>query len=38
MIICKMTCVIQGIMPSHYLHNVNLCNYEVPYVAKSVIP
>jgi len=22
-----MTCVIQGILPSHYLCNVNLCNY-----------
>jgi hypothetical protein len=31
MIICKMTYVIQSILPSHYLHNVNLNNYRFPY-------
>jgi len=38
MITCKMTCVIQGILPSHYLHNVHVCNYGLPYVPKSVTP
>jgi hypothetical protein len=33
-----MTIVIQGIMPSHYLHNVNLGNYGLPRVLKSVTP
>jgi hypothetical protein len=31
-----MTYVIQGILLSHYLHNVNLGNYELPHVPKSV--
>ncbi len=38
MIACKLTCVIQGIMPSHYLHNVNFGNYELSHVLKSVTP
>ncbi len=38
MITYKMTCVIQGILFSHYLRNVNLCNYGLPYVPKSVTP
>jgi hypothetical protein len=25
---CKMTCVIQGILPSHHFRSVNLCNYD----------
>jgi hypothetical protein len=33
-----MTCVIQGILPSLYIRSVNLCNYEIPYVPKSVTP
>jgi hypothetical protein len=38
MIICKMTCGIQSILPSHYLRCVNLGNYGLPHVLKSVIP
>ncbi len=38
MINCKMTHAIQGILPSHYLHNVNLGNYGLPHVPKSVTP
>ncbi len=37
MITCKMTCVIQGIMPSHYLHSVNLCKYGLPHVPKKML-
>jgi hypothetical protein len=33
-----MTCVIQGILLSHYLHIVNLSKYELPHVPKSVTP
>jgi len=33
-----MTCVIQGIMLSHYFRNVNLGNYGLPHVLKSVTP
>jgi hypothetical protein len=33
-----MTHVIQGILPSHYLRNVNLSNYGLPHVPKSVTP
>jgi hypothetical protein len=33
-----MTCVIQGILPLHYFHNVNLDNYEFPHVLKNVTP
>ncbi len=36
MVICKTTCVIQGISISHYLHSVNLGNYGLPHVPKSV--
>lgn len=36
MIICKMTCVVQGIMLSHYFRNVNLSNYGLSYVPKNV--
>jgi hypothetical protein len=36
MITCKMTCVIQGILPSHYFCNVNLGNYELSHMPKSV--
>ncbi len=38
MITCKMTCVIKGILPPHYLRNVNLNNYGLPNVPKSVTP
>jgi len=38
MITCKMTCVIQGILPLHYICNVNLKNYELSHVLKSVTP
>jgi hypothetical protein len=38
MITCKMNCVIQGIMPSHYLRSVNLSNYGLSHVPKSVTP
>jgi hypothetical protein len=38
MIIRKMTCVIQGLLPSHCLRNVNLNNYELSHVHKSVTP
>ncbi len=38
MITCKMTCVIQDILPSNYLCIVNLCNYGLPYVPKIVTP
>ncbi len=31
-----MTCVIQGILPSHYLCKVNLGNYRLPHEPKSV--
>ncbi len=33
-----MTYVIQGIMPSHYLDSVNLCNYGLSHVPKNVKP
>jgi hypothetical protein len=33
-----MTCVIQRILLSHYVHSVNLNNYEFSYVFKSVTP
>ncbi len=33
-----MTCDIQNILLSHYLQNVNLYNYRLPYVLKSVTP
>jgi hypothetical protein len=36
MITCKMTCVVQGILPSHYLRNVNLSNYGLSHVPKNV--
>jgi hypothetical protein len=36
MITCKVTCVIQGLLPLHYLRNVNLSNYELSHVHKSV--
>ncbi len=36
MITCKMTCMIQGMLFSHYLDNVNLSNYG--HVLKSVTP
>ncbi len=38
MLTCKTTCVIQGITPLHYLHSVNLNNYELPHLSKSVTP
>jgi hypothetical protein len=38
MITCKMTCVIQGILPSNYFHNVNLSNYGLAHVLKNVTP
>jgi hypothetical protein len=38
MIICKMTCVIQGMLLSHYLCGVNLSNYRFSHVPKSVTP
>jgi hypothetical protein len=38
MIICKMTCVIQCILPSHCFRSVNLSNYEHQYVLKIVAP
>ncbi len=38
MITCKMAYVIQGVLPSHYLCNVNLGNYGLPNVPKSVTP
>jgi hypothetical protein len=38
MITCKMTCVIQSILPSHYFCNVNLGNYKLPDVPKIVTP
>jgi hypothetical protein len=38
MITCEMTCVIQGILPLHYFHNVNLSNYGLSHVLKSVTP
>jgi hypothetical protein len=33
-----MTCVIQDILPSHYLCSVNLNNYGLSHVPKSVTP
>ncbi len=30
-----MTCVNQGIMPSHFLYTVNLSNYELSYMLKN---
>jgi hypothetical protein len=36
MIIYKMTCVIQGIVPSQYLCSVNLGNYGFPHVLKKL--
>ncbi len=38
MITCKMTYVIQGILPSHYLCNVTFGNYGLLHVPKSVTP
>ncbi len=38
MITYKMTCVIQGILCSHYLCYVNICNYAFPHVFKRVTP
>jgi hypothetical protein len=38
MITWKMTCVIQGILPSQYFHNVNLGNYGLSHVPKNVTP
>ncbi len=39
MITCKITTfVIQGILLSHYFHNVNLDNYGFSHVLKSVTP
>ncbi len=35
-ITCKITSMIQGILSSHYLHNVNLSNYGLSHVPKSV--
>jgi hypothetical protein len=32
-----MTCVIQSIMPSHYLCSVNLSNYGLSHVPKSTL-
>jgi hypothetical protein len=33
-----MSYVIQGIMHSRYFHNVNLGNYGLPHVLRSVTP
>jgi hypothetical protein len=33
-----MICVIQGTLPSHYFYSVNLSNYELPYVPKTITP
>jgi hypothetical protein len=38
MITCKMICVIQNILPSHYLRIINLGNYGLPHVLKNVTP
>jgi hypothetical protein len=38
MITYKITCVIQGIVPSNYFHNVKLGNYGLPHAPKSVTP
>lgn len=38
MIMCQMTCVIQNILLSHYLHNIHLCNYGLPHVLENVMP
>ncbi len=38
MITYETTCVIQGILCSHYLCCVNLCNYGLPHVFKIVTP
>ncbi len=38
MISCKIICVIQGLMPSHYLRSVNLGHYGLPHMPKSVTP
>ncbi len=38
MITCKMTCVIQGTLPSNYFHSVNLSNHGLAHVLKSVTP
>jgi len=38
MVTYKMTCVIQGILLSHYFHSVNLSNYGLSHVPKSVTP
>ncbi len=37
MITCKMTCVIQSIMLSHYLCSVNFSNYGLSHVPKSTL-
>jgi hypothetical protein len=34
---CKVTCVIQGMLPSHYLHIVNLGNYELSHMCSKVL-
>jgi len=36
MITCKMVCVIKGIMLPHHFQNVNLNNYGLPHIFKSV--
>jgi hypothetical protein len=36
MITCEMTCVIRSILPSHYLHTLNLGNYGLSHVPKRV--
>jgi hypothetical protein len=38
MITCKMICMIQGILPSHHFHSVNLNIYELLYVPKTITP
>lgn len=39
MITWKMTCMIQSILPSHCLCNVNLGNYiGLPYALKTITP
>lgn len=38
MITCKVTCVIQNILSSHYFHSVNVDNYGLPYVLKTFKP
>jgi hypothetical protein len=38
MITCKVTCVIQSSLSSHYFHSVNVDNYGLPYVLKTFKP